>query len=68
MVLAPMVEPAFFAPMLNGEPGTLAYIIMYGAMAKTTLLSAFLMCSWNVLRGCPNLFAKSSAVIRFGTS
>src|SRR2546425_2616718 len=66
--LAPTVAPASRVTALKWTPGPRAYIIMYGAIARTTLLSAFLMCSSNVLRGCPAFLAKSSAVTRFGTS
>src|SRR5437660_10956446 len=65
MILAPTVAPAALVLFMRGFSGTLAYIIMYGAIASTILLSAFRTCYFKVLLGCPCVRAGSSGVIRF---
>src|SRR5207253_9624215 len=66
--LVPTGSVAARVLLVKGDSGTRAYIIMYGAIAKTILLSALRICSSSVLRGVPSLPASSSAVVRFGIS
>src|SRR5436305_16077 len=58
---APTVSPAALVLLVKGDSGTRAYIIMYGAIASTTLLSALRICSSSVLRDCHAAVGSASA-------